>query len=232
MEGLPKWLPVEASGFDGIDSESGITSSPGLLLTPRQVDWEHPSNPEQGRDFLALLKLLYDFTSQTSVTSYQRLCRLGNGHCRTSIFTKLKTTSTCSISWPTTLQVHGHRQQDTMRPARSPGNPGEASGSAAVEYLLSLPASRPRKYSLGVPASMDDRSWGATGPGQTLRMARWWKKEPSNSKQLPRQGTEEIVNTRVVSAFCICDYGGFHNLRQSRDSKNESKLLHREGTLE
>jgi len=49
---------VDASGFDGIDSKSwfyllvvGNTKTNGRLI----VDWEHPSNPEQGRNFLALL---------------------------------------------------------------------------------------------------------------------------------------------------------------------------------
>lgn len=46
---------VDASGFDGIDSELASTSSDRPQAHITTVDWEHPNNPQQGREFLALL---------------------------------------------------------------------------------------------------------------------------------------------------------------------------------
>ncbi len=86
------------------------------------------------------------------------------------------------------------------------GNPGEASGSAAVDYVIStgFPAT---KVLLGVPVY--GRSFlGATGPGQTYN-GYGGEEGTFEYKQLPRPGTEEIVNTRVVAAFCTGEDGGF-----------------------
>jgi len=86
------------------------------------------------------------------------------------------------------------------------GNPDEPSGSAAVDYVLStgFPAA---KILLGVPVY--GRSFlGAAGPGHAYS-GHGGEDEIFEYKQLPRQGTEEIVNTRVVAAFCTGGDGGF-----------------------
>lgn len=97
-------------------------------------------------------------------------------------------------------QTSGHHAQ------LFPGNPGEASGSVAVDYVIStgFPAT---KILLGVPVY--GRSFlGATGPGQPFN-GHGGEEGTFEYKQLPRQGTEEIVNTRVVAAFCTGEDGGF-----------------------
>lgn len=97
-------------------------------------------------------------------------------------------------------QTAGHHAQ------LFPGTPSEASGSAAVEYVIStgFPAT---KILFGVPVY--GRSFlGATGPGQPFN-GHGGEEGTFEYKQLPRPGTEEIVNTRVVAAFCISDDGGF-----------------------
>jgi chitinase len=86
------------------------------------------------------------------------------------------------------------------------GNPGEPSGSAAVDYVLStgFPAN---KILLGVPVY--GRSFlGATGPGQTFT-GHGGEEGTFEYKHLPRPSTEEIVNTRVIAAFCTGEDGGF-----------------------
>jgi len=87
-----------------------------------------------------------------------------------------------------------------------PGNPGEPSGSAAVEYVIStgFPAA---KILLGVPVY--GRSFlGANGPGHSFN-GNGGEEGTFEYKQLPRSGAEEIVNTRVVAAFCTGGDGGF-----------------------
>jgi chitinase len=87
-----------------------------------------------------------------------------------------------------------------------PGIPGESSGSAAVDYVIStgFPAA---KILLGVPVY--GRSFlGAGGPGHGYR-GHGGEDGTFEYKYLPRSGAEEIVNTRVVAAFCIGGDGGF-----------------------
>lgn len=87
-----------------------------------------------------------------------------------------------------------------------PSNANEPSGSAAVDYVIStgFPAA---KILLGVPVY--GRSFlGSSGPGQEYR-GHGGDNGTFEYKQLPRSGAEEIVNTRVVAAFCIGGDGGF-----------------------
>lgn len=87
-----------------------------------------------------------------------------------------------------------------------PGNSTEPSASAAIDYVLStgFPAI---KILLGVPVY--GRSFfGATGPGQNYK-GHGGEEGTFEYKQLPQAGTEEIINTRVVAAFCVGGDGGF-----------------------
>lgn len=87
-----------------------------------------------------------------------------------------------------------------------PGNSNEPSGSAGVDYVVStgFPAA---KILLGIPVF--GRSFlGAEGPGGSYT-GLGGEEGAFEYKQLPREGTEEIVNTRVVAAFCVGGDGGF-----------------------
>jgi chitinase len=87
-----------------------------------------------------------------------------------------------------------------------PGTPNEPSGSAAVDYVISkgFPAA---KILLGIPVY--GRSFlGATGPGHSFT-GHGGEEGTFEYKYLPRQNAEEIVNTRVVAAFCTGGDGGF-----------------------
>lgn len=87
-----------------------------------------------------------------------------------------------------------------------PGNPGEPSGSTAVDYVIStgFPAN---KILLGVPVY--GRSFlGASGPGHAYNGC-GGEEGTFEYKQLPRNNAEEIVNTRVVAAFSTGGDGGF-----------------------
>jgi chitinase len=87
-----------------------------------------------------------------------------------------------------------------------PSSTGEPSGSAAVEYVIStgFPAG---KILLGIPVY--GRSFlQASGPGMAFHSV-GGKDGSFEYKQLPRDGAEEIVNTRVVGAFSVGGDGGF-----------------------
>lgn len=87
-----------------------------------------------------------------------------------------------------------------------PDNSSENSGSAAVDYVIStgFPAA---KILLGIPVY--GRSFlGAEGPGYSYT-GTGGEEGTFEYKQLPREGTEEIVNTQLVAAFCVGGDGGF-----------------------
>jgi chitinase len=87
-----------------------------------------------------------------------------------------------------------------------PGDANENSGSAAVDYVIStgFPAA---KIVLGVPVY--GRSFlGVEGPGKSYT-GNGGEGGTFEYKQLPRPGAEEIVNTRLVAAFCVGGDGGF-----------------------
>jgi chitinase len=87
-----------------------------------------------------------------------------------------------------------------------PGSSEELSGSTAVDYVIStgFPA---EKVLLGVPVY--GRSFlGAGGPGHAYN-GHGGENGTFEYKQLPRLGADEIVNTRVVAAFCTGGDGGF-----------------------
>ena len=87
-----------------------------------------------------------------------------------------------------------------------PGNHREPSASAAVDYAIST-GFPPRKILLGIPVY--GRSFlGATGPGHRYNGS-GGEDGTFEYKELPRNGTEEIINTRVVAAFCVGGDGGF-----------------------
>jgi chitinase len=87
-----------------------------------------------------------------------------------------------------------------------PGSAGEPSGSTAVEYVIST-GFRAQKILLGVPVY--GRSFlGATGPGQSYSGTAG-EDGTFEYKDLPRPGTEEVIDRRVVAAFCTGGDGGF-----------------------
>ncbi|PMD20929.1 glycoside hydrolase family 18 protein [Hyaloscypha hepaticicola] len=178
---------VEASGFDGID-----------------IDWEHPSNPEQGRNFLSLLAAI---RLHLQDDRYLLSAALPAGQWALQNIDLYKAQDYLDLLNLMAYDFTGPWSQNTGHHAQLfAGNPGEPSGSAAVDYVLStgFPAN---KILLGVPVY--GRSFlGATGPGQTFT-GHGGEEGTFEYKQLPRPGTEEIVNTRVVAAFCTGEDGGF-----------------------
>lgn len=168
------------------------------------VDWEHPSGPEQGQNFLALLAAVrihlpeqqYLVTAALPAGQWAlQHIDLGKVQHYLDLINLMAYDFTGSWS-----ERAGHHAQ------LYPGTPGEPSGSAAVDYVVSkgFPAA---KILLGIPVY--GRSFlGATAPGHAFN-GNGGEEGTFEYKQLPRQGAEEIVNTRVVAAFCTGGDGGF-----------------------
>ncbi|KAG4442452.1 hypothetical protein IFR05_002054 [Cadophora sp. M221] len=178
---------IDASGFDGID-----------------IDWEHPSDAQQGANFLALLAAIRLHLPEDR---YLLTAALPAGQwalqhidlCKAQDYLDLINLMAYDFagSWSTTA---GHHAQLYA------GNPGEPSGSAAVDYVIStgFPAN---KILLGIPVY--GRSFlGAAGPGHAYTSC-GGEEGTFEYKQLPRNSAEEIVNTRVVAAFSTGGDGGF-----------------------
>ena len=169
-----------------------------------KVDWEYPSDAEQGRNFLALLAAIrlhlpadrYFLTAALpagqwalqNIDLYRAQEYLDSINLMAYDFTG---------SWSS--EAGHHAQLYT-------NNANENSGSAAVDYVISggFPAA---KILLGIPVY--GRSFlGAEGPGRSY-YGHGGEEGTFEYKHLPREGTEEIVNTRLVAAFCVGGDGGF-----------------------
>lgn len=168
------------------------------------VDWEHPSDPEQGKNFMDLLAAI---RLHLPDDRYLLTAALPAGQWALQNIDLYKAQDYLDLlnlmaydftgSWSSKA---GHHAQ------LFPGAPDEPSGSAAVDYVIStgFPAS---KILLGVP--LYGRSFiGASGPGKSFN-GHGGEEGTFEYKQLPRNGAEEIVNTRVVAAFCTGGDGGF-----------------------
>jgi chitinase len=168
------------------------------------VDWEHPSDHQQGQNFLSLLAAVrihlpdshYLLTAALPAGQWAlQYIDLNSAQIYLDLINLMAYDFTGS--WSTKA---GHHAQ------LFPGRSGEPSGSAAVDYVISqgFPAA---KILLGVPAY--GRSFlGASGPGHSYTGS-GGEDGTFEYKQLPCRGTEEIVNTRVVAAFCTGGDGGF-----------------------
>ncbi|RFU32741.1 hypothetical protein B7463_g3625, partial [Scytalidium lignicola] len=178
---------LEASGLDGID-----------------INWHHPSDPEQGRDFLALLAAVRLYLPNES---YLLTAALPAGQWALQNIDLYQAREYLDFINLMAYDFAGSWSFNSGHQAQLyPTNPGEESGSAGVEYLLSrgFPAS---KIVLGIPVY--GRSFlGATGPGQPFS-GPGGRDGIFDYRELPRAGTEEVISTQVVAASCIGGDGGF-----------------------
>ncbi len=207
---------VAASDLDGIDSKSTIrlylhTCEAVCYRTIESkadmciiVDWEHPCDAQQGRDFLSLLATV---RLHLPNDEYLLTAALPAGYWvlqhidlyRAQEYLDFINLMAYDFYGPWTPTAGHHAQL-------YPGNTGELSGSVAVDYVKStgFPA---KKILLGIPAY--GRSFlGANGPGETCRG--YGGEEGSfEYRDLPRPGTEERVDNARVAASCVGGDGGF-----------------------
>ncbi|RDW82659.1 chitinase-2 [Coleophoma cylindrospora] len=178
---------VDASGFDGID-----------------IDWEHPSDAEQGRDFLALLATirLHLPDDQYLLTAALPAGQWALQHInlfQAQDYLDLINLMAYDFSGSWTPKS-GHQAQLFAT------NPNQPSTAAAVDYVLStgFPAA---KILLGIPVY--GRSFlGASGPDQSYT-GQGGEEGTFEYKELPRPGAQEVVDTTAVAAWCAGGDGGF-----------------------
>lgn len=173
-------------------------------IDSRVVDWEHPSDAEQGRNFLALLAAVRIHLSDDR---YLLTAALPAGRWALRHIDLYKAQDYLDLINLMAYDFAGSWSPKAGHHAQLyPGAADEPSGSAAVEYVVStgFPAA---KILLGIPNY--GRSFlGASNAGEKYS-GHGGDSGTFEYKQLPRPGAEEIVNTRVVAAFCTGGDGGF-----------------------
>lgn len=174
------------------------------MLIPCPVDWEHPSTPADGSNYIHLLTSL-----RASIPSprYVLATCLPAGEwalrnidlARASRPLDLLNLMAYDFAGPWTPESGHHA---ALRP--SPRSP--ASGTAAVTYVLrnAVPAN---KLLLGLPVY--GRSFRACSkPGQRWEGA-GGEDGVFDYRDLPRPAAKEGVDDKAVAAFCVGGDGGF-----------------------
>lgn len=198
---------VDAYGLDGIDSKTYII--PRYLVLILIVDWEHPSDPRQGTDYVHLLAALritlpspdYILTSALPAGEWA-LRNIDVGAASTHL--DLINLMAYDFAGPWT-QTAGHHAQ-LYTPKHPHNDAARTSGQSSVNYLVSkgVPS---RKILLGIPAygrsflgssKVGDRFTGHAGEEGTFEY-----------KDLPRAGAQEYVDERIGAACCLGGDGGF-----------------------
>ncbi|KAA6416205.1 MAG: class V [Lasallia pustulata] len=183
---------IDEYGLDGID-----------------IDWEHPSDAQQGHDYLQLLAAaraylpspVYILTSALPAGTWA-LQHIDLSLA--SLYLDIINLMAYDFCGPW-LDATGHQAQ-LFAPQRPHNDAAMTSGHSAVTYMRSrgVPAS---KILLGIPAygrsftgatNTAQRYAGSGGEGGTFEY-----------RDLPRPGAQEYVDTHVGAAYCVGGDGGF-----------------------
>jgi len=198
---------VDTYGLNGIDSKTYITSK--CLVLIMIVDWEHPSNPQQGIDYVHLLAALRvtlpspDYTLTSALPAGEWALR-NIDVASASTHLDLINLMAYDFAGPWT-QTAGHHAQ-LYTPKHPHNEAARTSGQSSVNYLVSkgVPS---KKILLGIPAygrsflgssKVGDRFTGHGGEEGTFEY-----------KDLPRPGAQEYVDEQIGAACCLGGDGGF-----------------------
>ncbi|KAJ5224200.1 CAZyme family GH18 [Penicillium citrinum] len=175
---------VDQYGLDGID-----------------VDWEHPANSKEGKDYVRLLSKLREvlpaprYVLATALPASQWFLRhidLGAAQKHLDMINLM------------TYDFFGPWESEAGHQAQLHGSP--ISGYSSVDYALmqGIPA---KKIILGVPVY--GRSFlGCSGPGQRYA-GHGGEDGVFDYSELPRPGAQEIHDERAGAAYCVGSDGGF-----------------------
>lgn len=201
---------VERFELDGIDSKSRSHVGEEHFTTYSRctVDWEHPSNPEQGQNYIQLLIILRTYLPFAThiITSALPAGEWALKHinlAQAAAYLDFINLMAYDFSGPWTNSCGHHAQ---LHCPQITGSDVTNSCSSAVAYML-LKGVPSRKILLGVPTY--GRSFlGATKAGQSFS-GHGGEEGTFEYRDLPRPGTRERVDELAVAAFCIGSDGGF-----------------------
>lgn len=168
------------------------------------VEWDYPCDPQQGADFLALLAAvriyLPDDCFLLTAALPAGIAVLQNiDLARAADYLDFINLMAYDLYGPWTQKAGHHAQLYSL-------GKGEPSGSSGVQYLMAhgFPA---KKILLGIPVY--GRSFlNTSGPGHRFRGAAG-EGGSFEYRELPRKGTKEQVDKRVIAAQCVGGDGGF-----------------------
>ncbi|OOQ85923.1 putative class V chitinase [Penicillium brasilianum] len=175
---------VDEFGLDGID-----------------VDWEHPADPKQGKDYVRLLAKLRE---ALPAPRYVLASCLPAGQWALQNIDLAAAHRHLDMLNLMAYDFSGPWDPETGHQARLHGSP--ISGYSAVDYVLSqgVPS---RKIILGVPVY--GRSFlGSNGPGQRYTGS-GGEDGVFDYRDLPRPGAEEYHDKEAGAASCVGPDGGF-----------------------
>lgn len=191
---------VDQYGLDGIDGTSYRLKHERYLII-HTVDWEHPADPQQGKDYVRLLAKLREvlpaprYVLATCLPAGQWALR------NIDLSVAQKHLDMINLM---AYDFAGPWGPETGHQAQLYGTP--TSGYSAVDYVLTQGVS-PRKVILGVPVY--GRSFlGSTGPGQRYT-GTGGEDGVFDYSDLPRPGAQETHDPQAGAAACVGADGGF-----------------------
>ncbi len=201
---------VDKFGLNGVDSKEhpAIDKEHQGTDTQLKVDWEHPSNTQEGQNYIQLLTALrkslpsptYTITSALPAGEWAlRHINLAQASAHLDFINLMA----YDFSGPWT-ETCGHHAQ--LHAPQLVDSDLAASCSSAVSYMLNkgVPS---RKILLGVPTY--GRSFlGAREVGQHYS-GHGGEEGTFEYRDLPRPGTHEQIDEGVGAAFCVGADGGF-----------------------
>lgn len=200
---------VDEYGLDGIDSTSVVLILGRVQTLTHPVDWEHPSDAQQGLNYVQLLAAARAYFPSPAylLTSALPAGTWALQHIdlsRASLYLDLINLMAYDFSGPW-LDTTGHQAQ-LFTPQRPHNDAANLSGHSAVTYMRSrgVPAS---KILLGVPV------YGRSFMGAMTIAQRYvghgGEERTFEYHDLPRPGAQEYVDTQVGAAYCVGGDGGF-----------------------
>ncbi|ORY19466.1 chitinase 1 precursor [Clohesyomyces aquaticus] len=203
---------VQQFGIDGID-----------------IDWEHPSDLRQGEDYVALLATLrrhlpapqYTLSSALPAGEWA-LQHINLSHA--SDYLDMINLMSYDFSGPWVKKCGHHSQLFTPQIPHSPD--AATSCHSAVSYLVRQGVP-PSKIVMGVPAY--GRSFAGTrGVGHSFS-GHAGEEGTFEYRDLPRPGTEEIVDEKVGAAYCMGGDGGFVTYDTPQTVRMKAKYVRQNG---
>lgn len=186
------------------------------------VDWEHPSDSKQGKDYVRLLARLREVLP---APRYVLTTALPAGQWALRNIDLAAAQKYLDMINLMTYDFAGPWESETGHQAQLYGS--GVSGDSAVSYVVGQGVS-PRKIILGVPVY--GRSFlGSNGPGQRYT-GNGGEDGVFDYRDLPRPGTQEYHDKNIAASFCVGADGGFvtydtpETVKQKAEFVTSSKL--------